>query len=49
MANERTSDEAVRNKTGKTWLEWYEILDKAGARELRAMPPSIFSIWTAAT
>jgi hypothetical protein len=34
MANERTSDEAVRSKTGKTGPEWYEILDKAGAREL---------------
>jgi len=34
MANERMSDEAVRSKTGKTWPEWYEILDKAGAREL---------------
>ena len=26
----RMSDEAVRAKTGKTWDEWFAILDKAG-------------------
>lgn len=30
---ERSSDEAVKAKTGKTWAEWCEILDKAGAKE----------------
>jgi uncharacterized protein YndB with AHSA1/START domain len=28
------SDQAVQAKTGKTWPEWFAILDKAGAREL---------------
>ena len=28
------SDEAVQAKTGKTWKEWFAILDKAGARKL---------------
>jgi hypothetical protein len=27
-------DEAVRAKTGKTWNEWIETLDKAGARTM---------------
>ncbi len=30
----RMSDEAVKAKTGKTWKEWFAILDKAGARKL---------------
>ena len=29
----RMSDEAVKAKTGKTWKEWFGILDKAGARK----------------
>lgn len=31
---ERISDEAVRAKTGRTWGEWFEILDREGAREM---------------
>ena len=31
----RMSDEAVQAKTGKTWKEWFAILDRAGARKLR--------------
>ena|SRR5258708_7237674 len=27
----RMSDESVRAKTGKTWKEWFAVLDKAGA------------------
>jgi DNA transformation protein len=35
MADEPSvSDEAVRSKTGKTWSEWFRILDKAGARKM---------------
>ena len=30
----RMSDAAVKAKTGKTWKEWFAILDKAGARKL---------------
>ena len=30
----RMSDEAVKAKTGKTWKEWFAILDKAGARKM---------------
>ncbi len=30
----RMSDEAVRSKTGKTWAEWFKILDAAGAKKL---------------
>jgi hypothetical protein len=30
----RVSDEAVRAKTGKTWAEWFEVLDRAGAEKL---------------
>ena len=29
----RSSDEAVKAKTGKVWAEWFEILDKAGAKK----------------
>ena len=30
----RMSDEAVKAKTGKTWKQWFAILDKAGAKKL---------------
>jgi len=30
----RMSDEAVQAKTGKTWAEWFALLDKAGARQM---------------
>src|SRR3989442_10802578 len=30
----RMSDEAVKAKTGKTWKEWFTILDKAGAKKM---------------
>jgi len=30
----RLSDAAVQAKTGKTWAEWFKILDAAGARKL---------------
>jgi hypothetical protein len=30
---ERSSDEAVKAKTGKVWAEWFKILDKAGAKK----------------
>ncbi len=30
----RMSDEAVRAKTGRTWLEWFTILDAAGAQQM---------------
>lgn len=30
----RMSDEAVRAKTGKTWKQWFAILDKAGAKRM---------------
>jgi len=28
------SDDAVQNKTGKSWSEWCKILDKAGAKDM---------------
>lgn len=28
------SDEAVRAKTGKSWKEWFAVLDKIGARKM---------------
>jgi hypothetical protein len=28
------SDDAVRAKTGKTWKEWFSVLDKAGAQKM---------------
>jgi hypothetical protein len=31
----RMSDEAVKERTGKTWPEWFKILDKAGAEKWR--------------
>ena len=30
----RMSDEAVQSKTGKTWEEWFGLLDKAGGRKM---------------
>jgi uncharacterized protein YndB with AHSA1/START domain len=30
----RMSDEAVKAKTGKTWKEWFAILDRAGAKKM---------------
>jgi hypothetical protein len=32
-ATKRSSDQAVRAKTGKVWAEWFKILDKAGAKK----------------
>ena len=29
-----TSDTAVKAKTGKTWAQWFAILDKAGGRKM---------------
>jgi hypothetical protein len=29
-----TSDEAVRRRTGRGWQEWFEILDRAGAKDM---------------
>jgi hypothetical protein len=31
---QKASDEAVKSKTGKTWPQWFSILDKAGARKM---------------
>ena len=33
-ATPRLSDDAVQAKTGKTWKEWFAILDKAGAKKM---------------
>ena len=30
----RMSDAAVKSKTGKTWAEWFTLLDKAGGKKL---------------
>jgi hypothetical protein len=30
----RIGDEAVQAKTGKTWSQWFAILDKAGAKKM---------------
>jgi Activator of Hsp90 ATPase homolog 1-like protein len=30
----RMSDEAVQAKTGKTWKQWFAVLDKAGASQM---------------
>jgi len=30
----RSSDEAVKAKTGRVWAEWFKILDKAGAKKM---------------
>jgi hypothetical protein len=29
------SDNAVRTKTGKTWAEWFSVLDKTGAQKMK--------------
>jgi Domain of unknown function (DUF4287) len=31
----RMSDESVRAKTGKSWAEWFAVLDRAGAAALK--------------
>ena len=31
----RSSDEVVESEDGKVWAEWFEILDKAGAKKLQ--------------
>lgn len=33
-AGPRMSDEAVQKKTGKTWKQWFAVLDKAGAKKM---------------
>jgi uncharacterized protein YndB with AHSA1/START domain len=33
--NPRMSDDAVKSKTGKSWGEWFKLLDAAGARKMR--------------
>jgi hypothetical protein len=33
--SQKPSDEAVKSKTGRSWAEWYSILDKAGARKMK--------------
>ncbi|HSP62099.1 MAG TPA: DUF4287 domain-containing protein [Pyrinomonadaceae bacterium] len=33
-ARPRMSDAAVKAKTGKAWLEWFTLLDKAGAKRM---------------
>lgn len=30
----RISDEAVQSKTGRTWKQWFALLDKAGGKKL---------------
>jgi len=35
MKSSRISDEAVVGATGKSWKEWFNILDKAGARKMQ--------------
>ena len=32
--NPRMSDDAVKAKTGKTWKEWFAVLDRAGAKKM---------------
>jgi hypothetical protein len=34
MERGRVSDEAVKKQTGKTWDQWFVILNKAGCREM---------------
>ena len=31
----RISDEAVKKATGRTWTQWFAILDKVGAKKMR--------------
>jgi hypothetical protein len=33
--SKRMSDEAVKERTGKTWPQWFKILDQAGAKKMR--------------
>src|ERR671912_2178939 len=33
-ASPRMSDEAVKAKTGKTWKEWFAVLDRADAKKM---------------
>jgi hypothetical protein len=33
MYSPKTSDEAVRRATGKSWKEWFGLLDKSGAKK----------------
>jgi hypothetical protein len=35
LESKRMSDAAVKERTGKTWLEWFKILDKAGAKKMK--------------
>jgi len=35
----RLSDAAVQAKTGKTWQEWFAVLDAAGARAAQGADP----------
>jgi len=30
----RMSDDAVKSKTGKTWKQWFAVLDRAGAKKM---------------
>ncbi|MFN2532097.1 MAG: DUF4287 domain-containing protein [Pyrinomonadaceae bacterium] len=34
IAKPRMSDDAVKAKTGKTWNNWFSLLDKAGAKKM---------------
>jgi hypothetical protein len=34
MAKARLSDDAVQKRTGKNWKQWFEILDRAGAKKM---------------
>ena len=34
MANARLSDDAVLKRTGRNWKQWFEILDRAGAKKM---------------
>jgi hypothetical protein len=38
----RASDETVKAKSGKTWAEWFKILDKAGAKKWEHQEISLF-------
>ena len=33
MVDQNVSDEAVKARTGKSWKQWFAILDRAGSRE----------------
>lgn len=34
QSSPRMSDDAVKAKTGKTWKQWFTILDRAGAKKM---------------